>query len=606
MTQVCRWRMRAGLLALLVVAGLAVGGGICQAAPAPAARSGLEQIPATAPIVVYLRGVEGTRDRLVAMLENALPDQVGRIKTQLDSWIKDGVGGRKLAGLAKNGPIFLVFTEMPKPNETRPKVAVIAAVTDYKAFRDGLLTEEERKEIKNNGKGVERAQLQDETVYFVDRKGYAILTPVEEVAESFTKQQPGLDTRLSKEQAAKLLAADLAGYLSMDTFNKDYAEQIKQFRDAAENGIKQALKETGKADQRLMDLVERVIGGVFQAAEDSQGALLTFEFRPAGLVLHAESEVRPASPTAKALKEARPAPFTELGELPAGRAYYTALKVSKTQLEAIGPLLFSVVNDPDSKDAKAIASAVEDLVKAGPRMRLDAVSLPPSGIQVWKFDDPAKAVQAQLKLFKSLAAGTGLQGGSLKEKPVVKEKAEKFGDMELNSVELVWDLDKMAEQAAAGRPLGEDAKKQVIEGLKGMLGEKLTIWFGTDGKVVLQVSAGDWATASKLLEQFKAGKHTAASAAPFRDARKEMPRETTLLGLVDIVQYAGPMMDMIKPMIGFPLPPGYPAPAEKGATGFLGLAVTLEPRAGGLDLFISADAVRELYKSFVKPLVGGR
>src|SRR4051794_2974726 len=184
--------------------------------PAPAEARGLDQVPATAPLVVYVRGVEGVRDRLLALLEAALPDVAPQAKQRLQEAWKRGLEGRKLRGLAKDGPVFLAFTEMPKPGE-QPQVAVIAAVTSYQEFRDNVLKEDERKGLKDNGRGVERTTLANgESIFFVDRKGFAVVTPAEEVANALAGKQPGLDGKVSKAQAARLLRGDLGLYLSMD------------------------------------------------------------------------------------------------------------------------------------------------------------------------------------------------------------------------------------------------------------------------------------------------------------------------------------------------------------------------------------------------------
>src|SRR5262249_46058857 len=124
-----------GVGALLVVLA---AGRPAPAAPAPADRSGLAQVPASAPIVVFLHGAEGTKDRLLATLKAALPEFQPMVQAQLDSWLKDGIDGRKLAGVPKEGPIFLVFTELPKPGDNPPKMAVVLAVDKYEAFRDGI------------------------------------------------------------------------------------------------------------------------------------------------------------------------------------------------------------------------------------------------------------------------------------------------------------------------------------------------------------------------------------------------------------------------------------------------------------------------------------
>ncbi len=295
--------------------GRATATSAARSAPAPGERSGLDQVPATAPIVVHVRGVQGVRDRLVAMMENALPQVLKKFQPQMDDFLKSGKDGRKLSGLAKDGPIFAVFTELPKPGE-EPKVALIVAVTNYKEFRDNLLTEEERKDVKTNG-SVEKATLDNKPVYFVDRKTYAVLSPHEDVATEFTKKQAGLDGKLSKELAGKLMAADMGVYVSMDTLNRQYAEQIKQARQGLEQLIDLVRAQAGKSEKGAIEMVKNAIGPIFQAVEDSQGVLLTVEFRPGGLALHVQSELRADSPSAQALQDAKPAAFADLGACPA-------------------------------------------------------------------------------------------------------------------------------------------------------------------------------------------------------------------------------------------------------------------------------------------------
>ena len=250
-------RLRFPLMATACLVGL-MAASDARSAPAPAGRSGLDQVPASASIVLHLRGVQGTRDRFVTMMENALPDVLKMFQPQMDDALKNGIKGRKLGGLVKDGPIFLAFTELPKPGQPgEPKMAIIAAVSNYKEFRDNLLTEEERKNIKVNGNGVESVIIERETTYFVDRKGYAIVTPSEEVANAFTKKQAGLDTKLSKEQAAKFLAADAGVYISVDTLSREYAEQIKEARQALEGLLDMGAAGGEKAQKDAIEMFKR-------------------------------------------------------------------------------------------------------------------------------------------------------------------------------------------------------------------------------------------------------------------------------------------------------------------------------------------------------------
>ncbi|MGH7170182.1 MAG: hypothetical protein ACRELG_07905, partial [Gemmataceae bacterium] len=229
-------RLRFPVLATMF---LIVPASVVWSAPVPASRSGLERIPASAPIVIHLRGVQGARDRLVAMMENALPDVLKMFQPEMDDFLKNGRDGRKIRGLAKNGPHFLIFTELPKtgaPFPDPPPFAIILTVRNYKEFRDNILTEEERKSIQDKGNGIEEVKIQNDPnpAYFLDRKGYAIITPREDVAKTFTKKFTGLHTKMSKEQAAKLLGSDLGVLVNMESINKDYAEEIKQAKQGIE------------------------------------------------------------------------------------------------------------------------------------------------------------------------------------------------------------------------------------------------------------------------------------------------------------------------------------------------------------------------------------
>jgi hypothetical protein len=595
---------------MLAAVGLAVllTTSAARSAPIRGDRSGLEQVPASSPIVLHLRGVQGTRDRFVAMMENALPDVLKKFQPQMDDFLKNGYMGRKLRGAKNEGPIILAFTELPKagePGPNPPKMAIIVAVSNYKEFRDSLLTEDERGKIKVNGEGVESVTIENEPMptFFVDRKTYAVVTPSEDVANSFTKKQASLDGKLNKEQAAQFLGSDFGVYVNMDLLNKQYAEEFKKAREEITKTIDQLTQGGDDSQKKAVEMFKKAIGPVFQGIEDTQGVVLTVDFRPGGLGLHVEATVREGSTTAALLQDSKPVPLKELDRLPPGQAYYLGMKTSSALYKGLGGMMFGIVPNPDSKEAKAVATALDELAKAGPSVRADAYTFPLKGLQVYQYDEPAKAVDATLKLFQAMGPGGGFSTATLKEKPVVKAKAQKYGDFELHSVSLVWDFDKMAEQIAAKG--GEDAKKQFTETMKSVMGEKLTVWFGTDGKSVVQVSAADWASAKKLLDEFTKGGKTAGDARAYQDARKEMPARTSFLGLFDTVQLTSMITDVMKPFMGnAPVPPNWPNKPAKGTAAYVGLSVTLQPQRGSLDTFITAAAAREFYKGYIKPFLG--
>ena len=277
-------RVNAALLALLAAASVA------PAAPVPEENSPLAIVPASAPIVAYVHGVEATKDRLIVTIKKSLPEFGDIVESTLNNYWKEGTpDGRKLRGLVKNGPVFAVFTELPKGGG-EPKMAIILAVTKYSEFRDNVLTEEERKSIKSES-GIDSATLATgEPIFFVDKKEYAVVTPAKDVAEAFTKKQKGLDGRISKEQAAKLLASDAGFFVNMEDVNKEYAEQIKSAKEDAVQRLKSIADTVEKSQRGSLQLLEKMIDPAFQALEDSRGFLFTVEFRPAGFAIHLQTD----------------------------------------------------------------------------------------------------------------------------------------------------------------------------------------------------------------------------------------------------------------------------------------------------------------------------
>src|SRR4051794_31068193 len=117
-----RWPTAAALLTVLTAPA------VVPAAPVPAEKSALAAVPASAPLALHRRAVEGTKERIVTLLRNALPERAPLATPALDAWVKDGIDGRKLRGVPKDGPVFVVFPEMPRPGDNPPKIAVLTAV----------------------------------------------------------------------------------------------------------------------------------------------------------------------------------------------------------------------------------------------------------------------------------------------------------------------------------------------------------------------------------------------------------------------------------------------------------------------------------------------
>jgi hypothetical protein len=554
----------------------------------------LAQVPAKAPVVLHVRGFERTKDRLATLVKNAVPDFAPVVQGKLEDGLKKALNERELKGLAKDGPIFLILTEMPSGQET-PSGAVIARVTDYGQFRDGLLKEDERKNLKKESAGYETVTVDEREVFFVDHKGYAVVTTNKDVALQFTKKQAGLDGKLDAATARELLDSDVALYVDVGAVNEAYGDQLKGFRQLLPVLLGQA-GEQAKLDKNTQEMVRVLYDGIFQLIEDSRAFLLAADFRPDGLAVHTKARVGADTKSNSFLKNSKPAALEGVGKLTQGQLGYFGIRFEPGMAKMYQQMVAGAGGEGDEN--KAVAEALKKMEEAGAETMVMDFNLPARGLAVWTYKDPVKAVQAQLRLYESMDAGGSVGSAILKDKPKVKADAETHRGFKLASVSLTWDAEKMADKAG-GVP-------QVAELMKKAVGDGLNSWFGTDGKAYVQVMADNWEAARRQLDDYLDGKSTVAGQQLFADARKRLPAEATLIGLVDGPLYVQKASELIFPVLkGQGLPVNLPPMKASAGKGYIGLAVTLQPERGSLNLWLPVSVVKEIRKMVQPALEGG-
>jgi hypothetical protein len=569
-----------------------------RAAPAPVTpgESPLAVVPAHAPIVVHLRGVNRTKDRIATLVKNALPDIGPFAAAQLDQALANALEGRKLQGVDPAGPVFAAFLEMPK-GESELSLALIVRVTKYADFRDGLLTDDERKSLKPDNAGYERAEIMGREYFFVDRGAYAVLTPNKDAAAQLTKKQPGLDGKLSAEIGRKFLDADLSAYVNLAAVNKEFGDQIRGARQFMELAIE--AMPAGGTDKQSVEMAKTMFGSAFQVIDDGRAFVIAFDFRPEGLALHLQAQVGPETKTNKFLKDQKPATLDALGTLPGGMTSYTASTLGEAMMKALAPFMYGAAANDEGR--KAMDAAVDQFLASGQRLTMSATNVPPSGINVATCADPAKAAEAQLKMFRALGEGATFQNAAIKGKPEIKENAESYKGFKFHYSRIVFDLDKLAEAIPGG---GDDVKKA----MKKLLGEDLKSWFGTDGKQYVTLIAKDWTSARAVLDNYLNGSPSLGSEPAYTATRKQLPSEATVLMLADAGKFAQAMTDymlaIFKAIPGIPF--NLPAEVKPVATNtsYMGFAITFRPEHGGFELFLPAKAVQEIRK-VITPLLGG-
>jgi hypothetical protein len=578
--------------AAAVLAALAIPA-IAPAAPVPAnpGEAPLAAVPAQSPIVVQLRGVDRTKDRLLALIKNVVPDYAPVVAEHIETALRDGLDGRKLRGLDPAGPHFLAFLEMPTPDTDKPNVAVIARVTRFADFRDGLLTEDERKSVRPDAAGFDRAELQGQEVFFVDRGTYAVVTPSREAAALLTRKQPGLDGKLGESVGRKFLDQDLAVYVDLAAVNKEFGDQIK----AARQFMETILDTMPGGNKQSIDTAKAMYAAIFQLVEDGRAFVAGFDFRPEGLALHLQTQVGADTRTNRLLREQRPSNLEALGTLPAGQTVYTAADIAPALLKTLAPIMFGISGTEDGK--QAVGAALDELIAADGQVSLSAGTFPMATLSVTNFRDPQKATDAQLKLFRAMGEGGVFQNTPVKGKPEIKPNAEEYKGFKFHYARLVWDFDKLADAI----PGGADAMKGPM---KKLMGEDLKTWFGTDGRRYLSVSAKDWATGKATIDTYLAGGEKLATEPAFTATRTQLPAETSLLMLADAGKFTHVMADymlaMFKamPVLPFNLPDEVKPVATR--TSYLGFASTFRPEHGSLDVFVPATAMQEIRKVVIQ------
>lgn len=578
------------------------------AAPAPVAKPPAADklpVPATALVVAQLHGVDRASERFKKLMQAAVPDLAATAAKKFEESLTDAANGRDLKALKQDGRIFIAVMAFAQADEG-PPVAVLLPVTDYKAFKEKLLTKEEQKNFDKGKEGIDSFDVNDKPVYVVDltEGGYVVLAQSKEVAKPFAKKYETLSpAKMGDGVAEAFLSADASVYFNMDQINDQYGDQIRQGRQFFQAILQQGAAVPG-LDKNQLEMVKNMYEGMFQAVEDSRGFAIGVEFRPEGLNLRLEGAFASDTATSKFLAKESPTPAVGLADLPVGLSTYSAGRFGPRISEAAAKFarLYGAEDD-DEKTAALVAKYLELLAAAQAEGTVAGGNIPDLSLAV--FDSTAAVsadlVAAQVKLLKALKAGGMYQGVVLKDKPTVTEAAHKVEGFSFHEAKLSLDF-----EASTKHIPDENLRNTTIASMKRMVSEKPTIWFGTNGKIVIQMTAKDWPTAEKLLAGYLSGKDKVGTTAAFKATRSQLPASASMYALMDIgklmVMLSDSFADMAKNIPGLPIGEMPKLKPSKEGPAYVGVAVALKPGAVRADLFVPVAAVK-VGRDIVGPLL---
>jgi co-chaperonin GroES (HSP10) len=581
------------LLASLV-AGMALLTGIVPVMGAPASDLGsLDVIPEGTPLVLQVRGIKGVVNRVMAFLDKALPDQAPLVKGFVDSALEDGFGGRKLAGLTADGPIFVMFPELPKPEAERPKFAVALSVSNFNAFRDAIFVGSEKKSFEKKGKLTSAELETGDKVYFAEYKGFFVVSQAEDAVNKIIAGGESISSKLGKSQGARLLGNDVAFYLNLDRLSKDYADAIKAAKKEAKEAIKNLIEQAPKEQKAQLNAGAGLIDPAFQLIEDSKGFVGGIDFRADGIVLSLDDELRAASKSFDILSELKSMPAKAIDKLPVGQMMYMGSASSGSLLKIAGPALKALL-----KDTPEAAKAIDLLVGLEFGDSASASDIPLAGIEIRNTTEGAKHVAAALVgLESSLNVGGGITS-PVKGKPKVTKDAQTAAGISFTRVEIEVDFEKIISQEG----LPEEMKKGMTDWLKKIMGSKINMWIGSDSKRMIQITASDWEKAETILKEHLEGK-TLISQSAYKSARANLPDDATAMLIIDPVKYGNLIVGLLKDVAGgaIPIPPGLGK--GKANPSYFGMSVSLHSGRLSADYVFTADSIRELYNAYAKPFL---
>ncbi len=355
------------------------------------------------------------------------------------------------------------------------------------------------------------------------------------------------------------------------------------------------------SDESERGVLRTTIRALFAAASDTQAVVLAVEFRPKGLAVSGQAEVRADTATDRYLKAHSVSSGADLASLPAGQIGYWSMVLSPDALKASLWLRSMVVSA--GPEAKAVQQALDELAAAKLQSVLGEYNLPLSVLKIYHAQHPEKAAAAMCKVFEALEAGATFQSAPIQGKPEVKPNARTYRGFRLSSVKIKWDFDKML----AGHAESDKQTELAKAGLQRVLGKGTEVWFGTNGKTVVAVTAPDWSSAQGRLDQYLDGKNTLGQQPAYQEVRRELPADATLVALFNLRRYVHEVVaEFLQPYfeehaLRAPVAAAAARTPNAGKRAYVGLAVQLQPEHGGFYFWLPGAAVEEVFRELGSP-----
>ena len=486
----------------------------------------LKVIPADVDIAIRSRGIDATRDDLVAMLKAMSP-----------SWgemAENGLAGHLAELKQRHGehamktPWVAVVRlgDNDAGGEGRPPVVILILSDNYK----GVLKEfsgGKDPELKHDDGGYDAFDAPDGngTWYAAKAPGIVAFGPAKDLIASIAKPSgKTLDKVLHETTLKPFLSGDLGVYINAAALTTRFTDQIDQGRQLFLGTLDQAAQQQG-AQEGMMNFVKDFYGGLFDSIKNADQLVLGLDVAGKGLHLTGVLNVKPDAPAAKSIAGIHTSPAAGLGNFAAGAMAYVYMDMEAKTFEKFQGMSLRMISS--GKPSPELEKAMAELHGLGRIETTGSVTFG-KGMKVVNditVSDPKKYLAASEATLRAMKGAEG-QFNFFKDVKVEPE-VQTYQGLTFTRIVATLDLDKLAKLGG-----NDPAQGEAMKSMFG--GDTATYWYGTDGKTrLLQVMAPSWEAVKAQIDGYLKGEPGIGASPGYKAVRSELPEQANLLVLLD-------------------------------------------------------------------------
>lgn len=536
--------------------------------------SPLKAIPGDAAVVVRVKGLQGTLNKVASLADAVQPGAGNTVK----------FGGAALGGVLKNPTMEGVdlagdfYVALFVEKDEAPGIVFVVPAKDAAAMEEAL----------------------GDDVTFLKHGKFGIYAEDEELIDAVkeqlkSKDKDSLGEAIDEKSMAVLNRGDISVFVNVPALLEVYKDEFAMLQGLVE-GIKDQAVEGAAAPgvdmAALMGKLQGIASTLVQAVEDHEGITVALSVTDKDIVLEEFFKLEDDSDTGKGLKASTGSDAGLLNALPADSIGYYAIQGDLAGFMSLG-MEFAESVITEEKAVEALKSAKADFKKIKMNGMAGAINLNKSKtgmlnvISLFATDD-SKAFRALAQ--KYATAFKEFEANGTKTETTYKADAEKIGT---TSIDVVTGKITYSDDAP-----NAEQQKAIMTAMYGEGGPTTRTAY-LKGKV-LQLMGGTKADMEAALKSVEATSRTPSAA--IQAVRSKLGAKSNFVGLIDCASLAVKGLGMAKDFGGDELPFD-PDEITKGLTlkpSYLGFGVEVQDAAVSVKTVVPVDQIKSLVQIGMK------